>query len=69
MKVRIRHIVSGEVSCELRFRDDFFARGDIPFISVSSHYVIDYLTDDNVRFDSRTGEVLPEVTKLIYTNL
>lgn len=69
MKVRIRHSISGEVACELRMRDVFFVRGDIPFISVSSHYVIDYLTDDNVRFDSRTGEVLPEITKLIYTNL
>ena len=43
--------------CEIRISHENFMNNEIPFISCPSCCVFDYLTDDNIKFDWRTGEV------------
>ena len=56
MKVRIRDFRSGDVVCEIRCNIDEYK--NLPYIGVSSNYAIDYLTDDNILFDTKTGEII-----------
>ena len=68
MKIQCRHIRSGKVMCEIRISHENFMNNEIPFISCPSCCVFDYLTDDNIKFDWRTGEVSPSEILDIWKN-
>lgn len=56
MKIRIRDFRTGVIVCEIRC--DIEEYKSLPYIGVSANYVIDYLTDDNMLFDTKTGEII-----------